>query len=162
MEFKASGDLIEFSGMINEKSDFSFLKSLMEESQKASSNGRVRISFANVEKANSVGILNYFRAIKECPAKITYVGAPEWLVEQFNMLAEFFENGAQVESVLLPFYCPVLDSISFELLTFGKELPLQEDYSEFVLQMKNSDNQVLEPDFEVESTLAFVGHFLIT
>jgi hypothetical protein len=159
MDVTVSGERIEFSGYLNEKSNMDLVKTALEgASATAQSRGqRVTLDFSKVSKANSCGILTYLKTLIALKIPVTYVNAPIWLVEQFNALDDFFVGDILVTSIFAQFYSPQTDESFVLLQELGKDLPILSDYSSFEINPKSPEGHELEPDYEPELYYFFIA-----
>lgn len=88
---------LHLSGVIDEFSDLSFLGHL---------EGEVVIHLGGVRRINSFGVRLWIDGVRAIPAEsnVVYVDVPVPLVEQMNMIHDFFGRG-RVESFVAPMAC---------------------------------------------------------
>ena len=95
--------------------------------------------------------------MKKIQTPLCYVRTPVWLVEQFNMIDEFFDGDVSVESIYAHFYSPENDSSETRLLTLGTDVPILENYRNY---NASSEGSQLEPDFDERSYFHFISRHL--
>ena len=156
MEVAVNKNTVEFSGLLNEDSSSQGIQSALEEALKNSPESTVYIDFSKVKRANSCGILTWYKVLESLTGKFIYMKVPRWLVEQFN-ISDFLNDSTTVESIEANFYCPQNDTHENILLVLGKEIPILEDYSEFTLVLKNKEGLALEMDFEPSEYFYFIS-----
>lgn len=88
---------LRLAGVIDEFSDLSFLSHLQ---------GDVVVHLGEVRRINSFGVRLWIDGVRAIPAEcnVVYVDVPVPLVEQMNMIREFFGRG-RVETFLAPMAC---------------------------------------------------------
>ena len=151
MQAKISEGTVYFSDVLNEDTDFTTLLALLESSRQRT----VRISFAAVERANSCGIIAWFRLVRDLELRVRYVESPVWLIEQLNM-SPFFLRKSVVESFYAPFFDPESRKQLLCLLTVGVDVPVLPSYENFEWHPQASAYALLEPDFEPEEYFRFI------
>lgn len=156
MEIAVREHTLEFSGTLSEDSRMDPVRDAILALSARRPGHRVRLDFSAVKRANSCGILAWFKLIEEIKVPTAYVRAPVWLVEQFNY-SDFLRNDAIVESLLAPFYSPESDTHEIVVLTIGKDLPILKDYSGFEIHPVNTRGETLEADFEPEEYFNFLA-----
>jgi len=94
---KAGVRHLHLSGVIDEFADLSFLPHL---------EGEVVVHLDEVRRINSFGVRLWIDGVRAIPADsvVVYVDVPVPLVEQMNMIHDFFGRG-RVESFLAPMAC---------------------------------------------------------
>jgi hypothetical protein len=149
---RRDGTLVRFSGILNEESDLEKVKAQLEPFH----NQNVRVSFAEVVRANSCGITSWLRLVRDLDLAITYVEAPVWLVEQFN-ISPFFLRKAYVESFCAPFFDPSTGNQSMQLVTVGQDIRPSDVHSEDTFAQPLAPHlDGLEPDFDPTEYLHFL------
>ncbi len=157
MEVVVNNANVEFSGLLNEESSVDKIKKGLEQAFANSKDKVVRLDFSKVKRANSCGILAWYKILDEFKeGTCVYINVPRWLVEQFN-ISDFLSDRTLVESIQANFYCPSNDTHETLLLTLGKEIPIQESYDDFSLVMKSKDGLDLEIDFEPSEYFYFIS-----
>ncbi|NBO38404.1 hypothetical protein EBU99_07450 [bacterium] len=157
------GRVVSLDGVLNEHVDLQSVEAtILEASASApAEGGQVLLDLSKVQRANSSGLLQWLRMTKRLKCPLRYVKAPVWLVEQFNMIDEFFDGEISVESIYAHFYCPETDSSETHLLQIEKDVPLLDNFREFRLMVKSSDGGELEPDFDERSYFHFIARHLV-
>ncbi len=155
MEVKVKDATVEFFGILNEESSEENIKKSLQTALQNSNNKKIFIDFSNVKRANSCGILSWYKIIDSFDAEFTYIKSPRWLVEQFN-LSDFLNHKTFVQSIQAMFYCPKNDTHEIVSLQIGKEIPLLNDYDQFQIHLKNPKGLDLEMDFEPSEYFHFI------
>jgi hypothetical protein len=144
--------VIRFSGTLNEDSDFVLIRRFLEELNSTN----ISISFRAVQRANSCGIIAWFKLARELDLRVRYLETPVWLIEQFNM-SPFFLRNATVESFYAPFYEIESGGHEFKLLRVGIEVPILSNYSDFELDLQAAEFANIEADFQPEEYFFFIS-----
>ncbi|KAB8028052.1 hypothetical protein [Fluviispira multicolorata] len=157
MEVVVNNTTVEFSGLLNEESSVDLIKQGLEQAIKNSAAKKeVNLDFSKVKRANSCGILAWYKILENFDCSFIYVNAPRWLVEQFN-ISDFLSEKTTVSSIYANFYCPSNDTHEVLLLNIGKEIPILDNYDEFNLVLKNKEGFDLEIDFEPSEYFYFIS-----
>lgn len=157
MKIHVLPNTIAFEGVLDEGVAIEKLEAPLMKLKKEKNAQAVAVDFSKVSYANSAGIVVWLKAIYGAGVAIKYVNAPVWLVNQFNMIRGYFENGSFVESILAPYYAPkTQDSRNFTL-KIGQDVPVLEDYSGFKLSNRVDDGKSYEIDFDPEQFFSFVA-----
>jgi ABC-type transporter Mla MlaB component len=155
MDIRVNKSEILLSGLLDEKTPLGELANALQKARNSHPEKRVHIDFSGVSRASSIGIHAFLKILKAAAIPVTYRRAPDWLVEQFGLLADFFVNGSDVESIQARLYCPEDDTSAVEFFALGKDLPIQADYSDFHLKYcKNG--KTYEPDFDPQTYFLFI------
>lgn len=160
MLVKQEGHLVSLEGILNEHVDLQVVEAAVIEASKAAKGSSVSLDLSKVSRANSSGLLQWLRMTKRLKCGLNYINTPVWLVEQFNMIDEFFDGKISVESIYAHFYCPDTDSSETHLLKLGVEVPIQDQYKSFQLKVTSSEGKMLEPDFDERSYFHFIARHL--
>jgi ABC-type transporter Mla MlaB component len=121
-------------------------------------NEPITVDMSKVQRANSIGIVEWLRFVTQSNAQLKYVKSPVWLVNQFNLIAGFFENKSFVESIDVPYFCPDSNFTKIVTLNLGSEIPINNSYIGFYLENKVFDGKEFEPDIVTEQYLSFITH----
>ena len=157
MEVHGTDNALVFRGVLDEKCPIDLIEeALQKAAQKLATNSRVALDFSNVKRANSCGILAWFKLTEQLVLPISYINVPVWLVEQFGF-TDFAKSNAVVESVFAPFYCPEKDVHELFLLRIGIDVPFQDNYLNWALERKNAEGWTFEPDFEPDQYFRFLA-----
>jgi ABC-type transporter Mla MlaB component len=159
MQVRNEGHTVYFSGVLNEHVDLNNTEAALLAAQQSVTDKqpRVCLDFSHVSRANSSGLLQWLRLMKKTRIPLCYIRTPVWLVEQFNMIDEFFDGDVSVESIYAHFYSPETDSSETHLLTLGTDVPILENYRSYNAQLEGSQ---LEPDFDERSYFHFISRHL--
>lgn len=90
--------------------------------------GPVRVDLSMVEQINSCGVrewLHFVQRIDARNAPIELVRCPPTFVRQLNMISNF-AGGAEVRSVLLPYWCPACGHDDYVELSLPSDRPIPE------------------------------------
>jgi len=159
MQVRNEGHTVFFSGVLNEHVDLNNTEAALLAAQQSLTDKqkRVCLDLSQVSRANSSGLLQWLRLMKKIQTPLCYVRTPVWLVEQFNMIDEFFDGDVSVESIYAHFYSPENDSSETRLLTLGTDVPILENYRNY---NASSEGSQLEPDFDERSYFHFISRHL--
>ncbi len=100
---------VEFSGDIDENSDFSELGRKLK--------GQVTFELAGVRRINSFGVREWIDFVRDLPAvsELTLVGCSPAIVVQMNMISNF-RGAARVRSIYAPYLCDTCGEEHDELI----------------------------------------------
>ncbi|MEY2988651.1 MAG: hypothetical protein RJB13_2172 [Pseudomonadota bacterium] len=159
MQVRNDGCTVFFSGILNEHVDLNNTEAVLHAAQQALTDQqpRVCLDLSQVSRANSSGLLQWLRLMKKTHIPLCYVRTPVWLVEQFNMIDEFFDGDVSVESIYAHFYSPENDTSETRLLNLGTDVPILENYRNY---SATSEDSKLEPDFDERSYFHFISRHL--
>lgn len=160
MLVKQDGSLVSLEGILNEHVDLQVVEAAISEASRTDKTSLVSLDLSKVNRANSSGLLQWLRMTKRLKCGLKYINTPVWLVEQFNMIDEFFDGKISVESIFAHFYCPDTDSSETHLLKLGADVPIREQYKDFQLKMTSADGKSLEPDFDERSYFHFIARHI--
>lgn len=120
--------------------------------------GPIEINVEGLNRGNSIGMLEWERFIGHVTCPHYYTHAQFWLVNYFNLIANFFQNpNSMVGSFYAPFVCEEDDSTRNILITVGKDLPLQASYDGFDLKDVNVSGKLYVPDFMPKKYFGFLA-----
>ena len=139
---------LHLSGVIDEFSDLSFL---------AHHDGDVVVHLGEVRRINSFGVRLWIDGVRAIPAEsnVVYEDVPVPLVEQMNMIHDFFGRG-QVATFLAPMVCNSCgrtETVLFRVQDCKKEEPVHLDSNCGACDVK------MELDDIEEQYLAFLKDF---
>ena len=155
MDAQRNGSTVFFSGILDEHTTAEALRKTMREAMHSVQGRRLSLDLSEVRRANSVGILTWFRLLGDLAPCVSYVNMPVWLVEQFNF-SEGIRGDVDIESFQAPFYCPEKDTHAIKSLVVGRDVPIQANYDDFEISLPNPDGTVFEADFEPSEYLYFL------
>jgi hypothetical protein len=121
-------------------------------------NNTVKLSFAALSRANSVGIAHFLSALEDSTVPILGVCCPVWLVEQFNQISEFFDFNFRVESVYAPFVELETGKYHFALVNICEDF-IESNLFRDIENPINIDGRNYLPDFERDDYFLFVKSF---
>lgn len=157
MKVRILPNALLFDGVIDESvvfADFEIPIKKLRESVAPSE--PIGVDFSKVPYANSAGIVVWLKVVYGSDTRFKYINAPVWLVNQFNMIKGYFENGSYVESLQAPFFAPkTQDSVTFTL-ALGKDLPILKDYSKYAVPERSDEGKTFEIDFVPEQFFSFI------
>jgi len=156
MDVVVNNNLVEFSGILNEDSSSEEIKKSLEKALAASTDKKIQVDFSKVRRANSCGILTWYKVLESLAGFFIYINVPRWLVEQFN-ISDFLNKNTTVYSIEANFYCPQNDTHESRILVIGTDIPVQENYSNFHMVLKTKDGFDLEMDFEPTEYFYFIS-----
>jgi ABC-type transporter Mla MlaB component len=143
---------LHLSGTLNEDTDFHVLQKKISTLPSRS----FSVNLKQVERANSCGIIAWFKMVRELQLRVSYVEAPIWLIEQLNM-NPFFLKGCSVKSFYAPFYDTASNEHEILLLELGKDVPYLNDFSNFEIDPAELGRPELEADFDSEEYFQFIS-----
>jgi ABC-type transporter Mla MlaB component len=156
MDVAVKGITVEFSGILNEESSVELIRQALEQGLKNAEDKTIRLDFSKVKRANSCGILAWYKIVEKIQGSFIYVNVPRWLVEQFN-ISDFLSEKMFVESIQAHFYCPQIDTHEVVLLHLGKDIPILKNYDDYEIQIKSKDGFDMEMDFEPNEYFFFIS-----
>jgi hypothetical protein len=146
-----------FDGILDEETSLDVLLGGFEKLKKAGMNPPVNLDFSKVTYANSAGVVIWLKFIHQSGVPFKYVNAPVWLVNQFNMISDYFGNGSFVESIDAPFFAPKSQESRVFTLKLGTDVPVLDDYTTLRIPNKTADGKIFEIDFTPERYLSFIS-----
>ncbi|MGE0763913.1 MAG: hypothetical protein AB7N80_11595 [Bdellovibrionales bacterium] len=146
-----------FEGVLDENTSLDDLNAAFAKLKAANPKGVITLDLSKVARANSSGILTWLKFLKNSNYPFKYVNSPVWLVSQFNMISGYFEGGSFVESFQAPYYAPQSQSSKSFNLIIGRDVPLQQDYSNFSFKNRTVNGEEFEIDFEPEQYFQFIA-----
>jgi hypothetical protein len=147
---------LSFEGVLDEQTSEDSLLAILEEVKRNGLKPPLIIDLSKVSYANSRGGLVWLKFGRAAGVPLKYVNAPVWLINQFNMITDYFINGSFVETMMAPYFAPQTgDSRSF-MLKVGVDFPLMADYSDFTMPNRNENGKIFEPDFEPARYFHFI------
>ncbi len=155
MDVVVKKNTVEFSGLLNEDSSSQTIQEALEIALKNSIDKFVNLDFSRVKRANSCGILAWYRILEPLEGKFIYINVPRWLVEQFN-ISDFLNEKTEVKSIEANFYCPENDTHENIILELSKDIPILDNYENFNIVLKNKEGLDLEMDFEPSEYFYFL------
>lgn len=96
---KNNKQTIKLSGLMNENSIF--------ESVDFSDSNEIVLDLGGISLINSIGIRGWLKWCQSLPKdkSLHIVNAPKSMIDQANMLSNFFPKHAQINSLELPYFC---------------------------------------------------------
>jgi len=157
MKVSVLPNTLMFEGILDEETVPGDLTAAHSKLTSAGISPPVTVDFSRVEYANSIGVVVWLKFTIESSLSFKYVNVPVWLVNQFNMIKGYFENGSFVETVQLPFFCPKTQESRAFTMQLGKEIPILADYSNLKLSMMRFDGKEYELDVNPERYFSFIS-----
>lgn len=118
--------------------------------------GPVRMDMSAVRSINSSGVREWIAAIGRRGVVPTYVRCSPAVVMQFNMVEEFLEGGAKVESIIVPAFSPK-SGVKYDVLFVqGEDFTPGQGASEISLDKLQRGSEHLEPDVDLDTYLFFI------
>lgn len=151
---------LAFEGILDEETKIGDLIAAFNQLKKSGIKPPVNLDFSKVNYANSAGIVIWLKFSHEAAIPFKYVNAPVWLVNQFNMIRDYFENGSFVETIDAPYFAPKTQDSRVFTLRIGKDVPLKDDYNGFTLPNRSADGKNYEIDFSPERYFSFISENL--
>ncbi|MGZ3722000.1 MAG: hypothetical protein ACXVA9_03655 [Bdellovibrionales bacterium] len=146
-----------FDGILDEETSMDELIGAFEKLKKAGITPPVSLDFSKVTYANSAGIVVWLKFSRHAATAFKYVNAPVWLVNQFNMINNYFEGGSFVQSLQVPYYAPKTQDSRVFTLELGKDIPLKENYTGLALPNRQFDGKLYEIDISPERYFHFIS-----
>jgi hypothetical protein len=115
------------------------------------------LDFLEVRRANSLGIIRWSKFVRSIKGPLEYRNVPMWLVEQLNLRIIALGQDAYVSSIMAPFYCGLDGTHEVHCLQIGQDLPILQDYSDFVIERVSKKGLKLEADFEPSEYFGFLA-----
>jgi len=138
---------IFIEGVIDGAADFS---SILEESF----SGLVKIDTKAVKRVNSTGVRQWVEFIKNFDYKILHRNCSVSVIEQFNMVPQFFGKNSDIESFHAPYFCEECDE-EHEILLVCED-SLNFSGREVIKDFKCPEcHEELERDFDTEEFFRF-------
>lgn len=147
---------LQFEGVLDEQCSLDTLVDAFAQLKDSGLKEPLSIDLSQVRRANSSGIIIWLKFLQKTATQMCYVNTPVWLVNQFNMIDQFFENASKVESVQAPYYCEDTGGSLNIKLNIGEEIPIKDSYDDFSVENRVVDGQEYEPDFEPERYFSFL------
>ena len=156
MKVEVLPNTLSFEGILDEQCVLDDLVGAFSKIQGTGFQEPLNLDLSQVRRANSSGIIIWLKFLQKTGTQMCYINSPVWLVNQFNMIDQFFENASKVKSVQAPYYCEDTGGSMNINLNIGEEIPIKESYEDFALENKVIDGQEYEPDFEPERYFSFL------
>jgi hypothetical protein len=156
MKAQSLSNTLTCEGILDEHTESTEIQKALQ-SIKRNGNAPIDVDFSKVKYANSTGIVTWLKIAKSTALPFRYVNAPVWLVGQFNMIRDFFENGSHVESFCAPYYCTSTQESRALTLHMGKEVPVKSNYTEIKFPNVAVDGKTYEIDFVPERYFNFIA-----
>jgi len=157
MTVATDSNKLSFEGVLDERCVLDDLVNAFSNVKNSGDGKPLILDLSAVKRANSSGIITWLKFLQKAGVKMCYINSPVWLVNQFNMIDQFFENGSKVESIQAPFYCEDTGESLNINLNIGAEIPIKDSYEDFSLDNRIIDGQEYEPDFEPERYFSFLS-----
>lgn len=148
MKFEQRGDLVLVQGdLVRETNPSGFTLPP----------GSYRFDMSQVRIVSSAGARDWLRLIERLDITPVYVNCSEQLVQQFNMVREFFANGARVESVLVPLSCAKCGREGTATLVAGRHFGGGLAQPVVPQQRCAGCGELLQPEVDLETYLYFAN-----
>ena len=157
MKFHILPGTLVFEGVLDETCVLDDFLKVFEDFKSQGHNGEVKVDLSKVKRANSTGIVVWLKFLQSIKTPVCYMNCPVWLVNQFNMIDQFFHNNSKVGSIQTPFYCEETGACRVVTLNLGEEVPILESYENYTFENRTIDGKVYEPDFDPEGYLSFIS-----
>lgn len=143
--------LLTLIGDIDEEAVFPTLTNL---------SGEVYLDLKAVYSINSIGIRAWIMWFGEMESlKFIFLNCPKALVMQMNMVDGFLPQGAQVQSLQVPFYCENCDEEKDIVFRVGDEIQIQGGQVQLKYNKSAICGEGCEPELDVNESKYF--RFLI-
>jgi len=159
MKMELLSNVLVCEGILDEHTEATDVQKTLQAIQKIAK-GAFDVDFSKVKYANSTGIVTWLKTLKASGVTIRYINAPVWLVGQFNMIRDFFENGSYVESFCAPYYCTSTQESRALTLRVGKEVPVTDNYKGIKFPNVAVEGKTFEIDFVPERYFSFISENL--
>ena len=114
------------------------------------------IDLTDVQAINSIGIRSWIMWFKNHQAThFQFLNCPKALVMQMNMVEGFLPDGAEVLSMMVPFYCEDCDEEKEILFEVGKNVIIQGDQVQLSYDKTNICGGDCEPELDVSEAKFF-------
>lgn len=156
MNAKIQANTLLFDGVLDEAAAQDMLMKYFSKLQDGGAKAPYCLDLSEVRYGNSVGVICWLKFTKQAGVQFKYVNAPIWLVNQFNVINNYFDNQSFCESLHAPYFSPkTQDSRTFTLYV-GKDIPVLEDYSTFKMPSKVVDGVSYDIDFDPQRYFYFI------
>lgn len=118
--------------------------------------GPVRMDMSGVRTINSSGVREWISFVGRRGIVPTYVNCAPAVVMQFNMVEEFLEGGAIVESILVPAFSPKAGKKVDVVLVCGVDFEPGQCSADVKTDKFTLDGEPLEPDVDLDTYLFFI------
>jgi hypothetical protein len=156
MEIQGVGNTLMFDGIFDETVTQDDIHNAFNSLEEAKTKSPITVDFSKVPYANSSGVVVWLKAIHKIGQALRYVNAPIWLVNQFNILNGYFENGSYVESIHAPYFSKKTQDSKIFTLTLKKDVPILKDYADFEVPNRSDGDKTYECDFVPEQYFFFI------
>jgi hypothetical protein len=146
-----------FKGVLDEETTVGDFQSAFEKLKTLGITPPVSLDFSQVNYGNSVGLLGWLKFLAQTKNSFKYVNAPIWMINQFNTIKGYFENGSYVESVQAPYFCSKTQDSRSLTLVLGKDVPVLDNYTQYSAPNRSLDGKVFEVDFEPSQYFSFIS-----
>lgn len=120
--------------------------------------GPIEINVEGLTRGNSIGMLEWEKFTRHFQCPFYYRNAQFWLVNYFNLIANFFENPhGIVYSFYAPYICEADETSRNVLMIVGKDVPLKDRYDDLIMPDMNINGKVYTPDFLAKRYFAFLS-----
>ncbi len=147
---------MNFEGVLDERSDFALVEQSFSKLKSENQGKPITVDFSKVTRGNSSGIMKWLQFLDKVKYCFRYVGAPVWLVNQFNAISGYFAGGSYPYSIQAPFFCEATETSMDFTLILGKDLEIRSDYTGFQIPDVVVDGQEFQIDFEPEYYFQFI------
>lgn len=157
MKVSTLPNTLVFSGILDEETSLDDLCASLKMIEASGAKGPICIDLSSVTYANSAGVVVWLKFAHQSQVPFKYVNAPVWLVNQFNTVRGYFDNGSFVETLNAPYFSPKSQDSRVFTLQLGKDIPILDDYSSFNVPNRVSDGKNYEIDFAPERYFSFIS-----
>jgi hypothetical protein len=149
--------LFSFSGDLTENSDIKKIVETAGRIQKEHPDLLLDFDLHAVSAGNSMGLLNFQRALKGIQQPIVFSRVPYWWLNYFNIATNFFEKREYfVRSVYVAYYSESKGEEIKVLKQIGTDIPIAKEAFKNLESSIKSGGHEFEPDFVPERVLRFL------
>ena len=157
MDIKVNKSEVLLSGLLNEEANLDKIIAAMNSAATASNNQEMIVNFEHLVRCNSIGILEWLRAISNVTHRIIYRNCPVFLTEQFSSVSQMITKQCSVESFYARYHCSEADEFMVHKLRVGTDVPLLPDYNDFEVPNLIIHGKIFEPDFIPSDYFSFLA-----
>ena len=152
LNMEVTDGVLFLNGVIDHNSHFD---KLLETVDKTS----LEVNMKEVIRINSTGVRNWVEFLKNYNGEVSYHECSVPVVEQFNMIPQFFGKRSRILSFFAPFFCEESDEEVEVLLTCGTNVDLRTKSINGEISCDECDGE-LSRDFDPDEYLRFFDNSL--
>ena len=133
VESSPEGTMIKMTGPIDEQAQFP---------ENLQGNGLVTIDMNGVTYINSIGIKMWIQWITPVAVQhsIEFTRCPKAIIQQMNMVKNFFPIGARVKSFQIPLFCDACENESSLMIDVASGVQIQGEDVKVTASLPNCEN----------------------